>query len=703
MDFKAFRDLIASNFSEISKDATHIFEVEVDKDEFWNLYLDSYPEGTNQIYRKRREYDCSCCRHFIKNFGNVVVIKDNKINTIWDINTNDTTFQPVANAMAKYIREHAVTNVYVTRFNKIGTHRNFEQIENGDVITYDHFYVELPNKFVSNSSSSIEEIKGQYRDVRNVFKRSLTEISMDSLMTVLELIASNTLYKGNEWKNVLEEFVKYKKAFDKLTDDTERELFAWEKSLKAGAVIGKIRNHSIGVLLVNISEGMDLDKAVSQYEKIVAPSNYKRPKAIFTQKMLEEAKDTLTEMGYMDSLSRRYATLDDITINNILFSNKDSAKRMAGATDIFSEMAKEVSTKPKKFSKLEEVPVETFIRDILPTANELEVYLENKHVNNMVSLIAPSIADSKTMFKWNNGFSWAYSGNITDSDITQRVKAAGGRTDGVLRFSHSWNYEGMRNASLMDLHVFMPGSNQKVEYVRGKEIHDNYGNYERVGWNHRNHPASGGVQDVDYTAPAPSNYIPVENTTFPSIDRLKEGVYTFKIHNWQFRRPTNGGFKAEIAFGGQVYKFVRKEPLEDKEWVTLAKLELKNGEFKILEMMENDNTPMEIWGLNTNQFVPVSVVCFSPNYWDEQNGIGNKHVFFMLKDCINPEVPNGFFNEFLKEDLMKHKRVFEALGSKMKVADTDDQLSGIGFCMTKRNDLVVKVKGNIERMLKVKF
>ena len=67
MDFKAFRDLIANNFAEISKDATHIFEVEVDKDVFWNLYLDSYPKGTNQIYRKRREYDCSCCRHFISN------------------------------------------------------------------------------------------------------------------------------------------------------------------------------------------------------------------------------------------------------------------------------------------------------------------------------------------------------------------------------------------------------------------------------------------------------------------------------------------------------------------------------------------------------------------------------------------------------------------------------------------------------------
>ena len=457
MNFSEFKKIFQKNFAEMTKDADYLYEIEIDKDEFWNLYLDSYPAGTNEIYRQRREFDCSCCRHFIKSIGNAVVIKNNKVRTMWDFRTGDTTFQPVIDALNAYLMTKSVTNLYVSKFAHIGTAKNFENLGDGNVTEWEHFSLELPRKFVDTTGRSIGDIQGQFRDTRNVFKRSLDEISEEAVMTVLELIASNSLYKGEEWKSVLEKFLEYKRLYDR-TPDNEKDNFAWENSSKAGVVIGRIRNHSIGTLLIDISEDVDLDTAVKKYEVIVAPANYKRPKAIFTKKMLEDAKKTIEELGYMDSLARRYATLDDITVNNILFSNKDAAKRISGAS-VFDEMMSEATSSPKKFSKVEEVSVDKFVSDILPTASGLEAYLENRHASNMVSLIAPKNSDAKTMFKWDNGFSWAYSGNLTDSDVKKNVKSAGGAVDGVLRFSIQWNDEDYNNNDF-DAHCVEPNGHE---------------------------------------------------------------------------------------------------------------------------------------------------------------------------------------------------------------------------------------------------
>lgn len=685
MTFKEFREEVSNHFNHMTKDVDYLFEVDVDKDELWNLYLDSFPSGTNEIYRKRREYDCSCCRQFVRQIGNVVTIKNNTVETIWDLDINDGKFSVVAKAMSNYIHNHIVTNVFLSNFKKIGTEYNYEQYEDGTLKKWEHFQIILDDKFVNKTSRSIGDIQGDYRDTRNVFKRSLDEISMDALDTVLELINSNTLYKGQEWKAVLLEFKKIKKTYDKLLSEEERGLFAWENSVKVGTSIGRIRNHSIGTLLTNISEGMELDTAVRKYEQIVAPANYKRPKAIFTKKMLEDAKKTITELGYMESLNRRFATLDDITVNNILFSNKDAAKKMAHTDDIFGELEKETVVNPRRFSRVEEISVNNFIENVLPTAKKVEVFVENKHNKNFVSLTAPCNKDSKSMFKWNNALGWAYSGNITDSDMKENVKNAGGNVNGVLRFSIQWNEDGTDNCDL-DAHCIEP---------TGNEIY--YATYRKP-----RKSSSSGQLDVDIIEP--DGKIAVENITWDDKNRMQPGTYNLFVH--QYSGSAKNGFRAEVEFDGEIHSFEYNHRMSIGECIQVAVVTLDcNGNFTIKETLSGNSkvSSETIWGVKTNEFTPVSVICYSPNYFDEQEGIGHKHLFFMLNGCNNDEQPNGYYNEFLKNDLEKHRKVFEALGSKCHVEDSDEQLSGIGFSMTKRADLIVKVKGATERVMKVKF
>jgi hypothetical protein len=688
--FKDFVKAIQKNLQQMSKDSSRLFTVNVDTEELYNLYLDSFPAGTNEIYRERREYDCSCCRHFIRDVGNVVSIKNGELHTIWGINpVSDDKYNVVAAALDAYVKQKAVLGVFLKKEKRIGTPENREMLPTGKINKYEHFFVDLPEICIFKEcyGHTLEGDLSQFRDVRNVFKRSLDEISKEAVDTVLELIAQNSLYKGAEWKKQLTEFKNYQKEYGKLTDE-QKELWIWEKSIAAGAVIGKIRNHSIGTLLVNISEGMDLDLAVRKYEQIVAPVNYKRPKAIFTKKMLEDAKKTITELGYMDSLQRRFATLDDITVNNILFSNKDAAKRITGAMDLFDEMEQDVAIDPKRFSKVEEISAEDFIKNVLPVAKELEVYLENKHIQNMVSLIAPEVADAKTMFKWNNGMSWAYTGNITDSDIKENVKAAGGSVTGIVRFSIQWNDGNGKDNSDLDAHCLEPQGGDHIYF------------------SHKISRYTGGELDIDITDPIyqckSNGGVAVENITYPSKERMKPGTYKFYVNQYSFRNSQ--GFKAEVEVNGEIHSYEYNTPVRGNVDVAEVILD-QSGNFKVVDKLPGNCATIskDVWGIKTLQFTPVSVVCYSPNYWDEQKGIGHQHLFFMLKDCINPEEPNGYYNEFLKPELEQHRRVFETLGAKAHVKDVDDQLSGVGFSLTKRNDLIIKVKGATERVLKIKF
>lgn len=682
LEITSFKKEVATQLDKMCAENDYLFEVNLDKDKLWETYLETIPSEDNQIYKTRREFDCSACRHFIKSIGNVVAIKDGEVISVWDCGSANPKWDMVAKAMAAYVKENAITDVFLSKFKKIGTDYNIV-LEGDQTIRFNHFYFELPNKFVFNDRyTTIDTKRGEYRDIRNVFKRSLDELTLEAVETVIELINQGSLYRGEEYLNTLTDFRKLKKKYDEV-EDSKKDAFAWEEAFKISPATAKIRNTAIGTLLIDVSEDVDLEVAVKKYESVVAPTNYKRSKPIFTKSMLEDAQKKITELGYLPSLERRYANADDITVNNILFSNKDTSKRIQGAASLFDELEKEVKSSPKKFDRVEEISIEKFIEDVLPTATEVEAYVENKHTPNFVSLVAPVNKDSKTMFKWDNNFSWAYSGNVTDSIVKQNVKNAGGKVDGDLRFSIQWNEDGRDNCDL-DAHCKEAG---------GFEIFYSTAKAPRLS------PTKGQL-DVDVIHP--DGNVAVENITWADRKTMTNGTYKFFVH--QYSGSVKKGFRAEIEFDGNIYSFDYPHPMRTGEEVVVAEVTLKNGEFKIDEKIPSNLSSKEVWGVASNTFVPVNVICYSPNYWDEQKGIGNKHYFFMLNGCVNPELPNAWYNEFLNNELYPaHRKVMEALGTKAHVLETDDQLSGLGFSSTLRNELVVKVKGATERMLKIKF
>jgi len=114
MEFKQFNELLVKHFNE-NMAGKMLFAVDIDKDTLWNLYLDSFPAGANEIYKTRRENDCNCCKAFIRKAGNMVVINDDlTVTTLWDFCTGGSTYQPSIDKLAEVIKTLPITDKFLT-------------------------------------------------------------------------------------------------------------------------------------------------------------------------------------------------------------------------------------------------------------------------------------------------------------------------------------------------------------------------------------------------------------------------------------------------------------------------------------------------------------------------------------------------------------------------------------------------------------
>lgn len=665
MDFKKFKDVIAVEFNKMAKGK--LFVLNLPKEILWETYLNSFKEEDKQ------EHNCNACKAFITHYGKVVTINPEtlEIETFWD-NVHVEGYEVVAANMVKLIKGGSISNIFIRSDKEFfGCDHNLQRLENGEVITWQHLYVVAPQKCLLNnySGDTIGAVQGKIESSVSVLFRSLTEFTDAAVDTVIELTESGNLYRGSEFLKSIQEF-KYLKNEDS-KNKSKRMNFCW---LHYESSVSKIRNTAIGTLLINLSEDMDLEKAVAKYEAIMAPMNYKRPNALVTPKQIEAAKKTVQELGLESSLPRRHATIDDISVKNVLFVNSDARTLMKDS--VFSAIPTAGISNPKAFKNSSKVNIDDFIHNILPNSQEVEVLFTNDLIPNLVTITAPVNKDAEPLFKWNNNFAWCYNGSVADS-FKEKVKSAGGCIEGYLRCSLHWfNYDDL------DIHVTQP-------------------NHDDICFNHKN-GYTGGVLDIDMNAGYGHSRDSVENIIWKDSNRLAPGIYTLSVNNYFKRETIDVGFECEIEYNSEIFKFTYNKIVPNQSTINVATMEVfKDKSISITPIIESNSSfrTTKVWNIDTLKFQRVSCIMESPNQWDLK--CGNRHLFFMLQNCKNPYAVRGFFNEYLRSDLEKnHKRVFEALGSAVKSEYCEEQLSGIGFSDTTKGELIVKVDN---KTYKIKF
>lgn len=621
-------------------------------DELFAHYLASYPEGSNPIYKTRTEHDCSCCKNFVRNIGRVVALENGNITTVWGVKGLQSPFKEVAKAMDAYVKAQPIRTIFRTAEPSYGAESTRQLLEGGQVKRWNHFHAKVDAPF---KTTKPDAERGAFAAKVQVFRRGLKEIDPNQIDAVLDLIDSKSIYRGEEKRPMVAAFRDLQKTYRAINPD-DQELFTFSYCDTFGAYIN---NDVIGTLLNDLSAGMDVEQAVRLYESKVAPENYKRTTALITPRMVQDAMKTVEELGLEPALQRRLATLADVSVGDVLWVDRSARQKMkGGVADIL--MAAATSTAPKD-DKATEISIDTFMKEVVPTAQSIDLHLRNRHLTNFVTVTAPVEAGAGKLFKWANGFGWSYDGNITDS-IRQKVKTAGGNVDAKLRFSLAWH-----NYDDLDLHVKDPAGH-----------HIYFGN-------------KGRVLDVDMNAGRGTSRQPVENASFTRPD---DGVYHVWVNQYLRRETTDVGFEMEIVSGAGIIEL--SYPKGVTRDVVVGTFTVKNGDIVKADIkadMQPAARPQEKWGLRTEATVKVQTLMYSPNYWGD-NAVGNKHWFFILEGCRVEEPMRGIYNEFLSSELEKHRKVFEVLGDKSKCQPTKEQLSGLGFSSTRGDTVTVSVKSD---------
>ena len=661
MEFKEFRNLLKQNIEFLSKQSVCLFKLDVDKETLWDTYIESYRTEDNPIVKENRHYDCNCCKSFIRRFSNVCGIVDGKLYTIWDIPTTiPQPYDVVVEAMQNLLANKPIVNKFLYDEKSMGTEYNLGTTPDKLGNRYEHFYANTP---ACAYTVDIDTKLGEFQQTHQVIKRSLEELSIDAVNLVLDIVYEGNLARGEQMKPQLE---KFQQVYQQWQSSTNKDLFIWEVAQTHGRSVA-IRNTAIGTLLINLSEGMDVSEAIFKYNNIVDPTNYKRVIPVFTEKQRQDASNMLKGLGYDESLQCRHAKLSDISITNVFWANRKSKSIMQNDPLDFLKGA--VQNGNGKKDEGSTISIEEFM-NLLSTTSKLEIYLDNSHEKNLMNLLVQNNMEAPSLLNWANPFRWSYKGDLTGaSKIKEAVKLAGGNVEGVLNFRLAWNESGTDTSDL-DAWATEPSGN-RIGYSTNFRK-DRGGQFS----------LNQGQLDVDNTNPG--NKMGVENITWKVATK---GTYKLWVNQYSARNSQ--GFTAEVEFAGETHTFQYKKPVNGN--VVVAEVTYDGNKWTIKSNLSSEQSSKALWQLDTKKYYEVSTFMLSPNYWN--NKVGNPHYFFFVEGLHNPDSCRSLYNEYLKPELLQHKRVFEMLGSKLRVEPEPNQMAGLGFTIDEQHKLQVRLDG----------
>lgn len=345
-------------------------------DDLFSVYLDGFPPELRQYHT------CSACRDFINTYGNLAVVdKDGYITPLfWAATRAPERYWNAIDELEDAICGGKVDGVF-----------HSSQIEWGKRHTGCwHHFAFTPD--VTHVHRDPTKLRAEKRENMKMVRKALSDYSTKTIRAALGLMESGTVKHQMRMRvqaNWLLQTHELRSNSNAL----------WLHVAHAPANFCHIKSSVLGTLLDCIEDGLDLDVIKARMQELLDPYHYMRPKAAPTSGNIQVAEKIVEQYGLRNSLARRFAHMSDI--KEFIWRPRFANTEHTGQSVFGHLQAKGSENRTFHDSSVEKMSWVVFVRDILPKANKIHLYIPN-HRANYTALVTATYADAPPILKWDD-------------------------------------------------------------------------------------------------------------------------------------------------------------------------------------------------------------------------------------------------------------------------------------------------------------
>lgn len=405
----------------------------------YDIFLANLPE------EGRQHYNCNACRNFVNHYGGIVFVNSSGqlFPAMWNFKCPEF-FVRAYYAVREAISKSKITGIFIPESKKLGIPRTND---------WTHMHVDVPKKIIYKNKlkTAFQEAAEKKEDFR-MLMRAIQNYKLSTVETAVNLLRSDTLYRGEKTLGIAEWFLEVKQLLEihKKPSSVNVTNLIWVKVATAPAGFCHISSSMIGTLLDDIEAGYNYEDIKRRFDEKMNPTKYQRPQAAPSVGNVKRAEEIIAKLGLENSLKRRYARYGDIRTMmwkpRSVMENGISAGIFAGIKTKESLMKNDPAIVPRATK----MTWEKFQRTVLPIAKKIE--LKTKYGrDSYAALVTAEYPDAPPIILWDdeslrNPFSWyLYSGG----SLANRWNLNGGtyvEVTGITYQPNMWyegyNYEG---------------------------------------------------------------------------------------------------------------------------------------------------------------------------------------------------------------------------------------------------------------------